>query len=47
MRKADELVGIQCHRLLPAAATIILPPEANLAILDIKDTLLEMATRCV
>src|SRR3984957_10793882 len=36
---ADELVGIQCHRLLLAAATIILPLEANLAILDIKDTI--------
>src|ERR1700722_9288518 len=36
---ADELVGIQCHRLLLAAATIILPLEANLAIVDIEDAI--------
>jgi hypothetical protein len=36
---ADELVGIHSHRLLLAAATIILPLEANLAILDSEDAI--------
>src|SRR3954469_13994833 len=36
---ADELVGIQCHRFLLATATIILPLEAYLAILNIEDAI--------
>jgi hypothetical protein len=36
---ADELVSTQCHRFLFGVATIILPLEANLAVLDIEDAI--------
>jgi hypothetical protein len=35
----DELVGAQCHRLLLVATTIVLPAEANPAILDVEDAI--------
>ena len=45
---ADELVSTQCHRFLFGVATIILPLEANLAVLDIEDAIVgDVDTVCV
>jgi hypothetical protein len=37
---ADELFGLQCHRLLLGAMTIILVTERHLALRDIQQTII-------
>ena len=36
-KSPDELLGADCHRLLLATATIILPAEADFAAVDVED----------
>src|SRR5208282_1556605 len=36
-KSPDELLGADCHRLLPATATIVLPAEADSATVDVED----------
>ena len=36
---ADEFVGGKLHGLAPVSITIVFPPEADLLVFDIKDTI--------